>query len=133
MINNNFNNSFNQIQFLLNELNNCTYKINEYIKQFNNIMNQIMIALNNQFNEQNNKINNPMNMMDINPINLNMNNFPNFEKKNDIFFSFKFRDSNGNTYLSLNGNKTINDLINDYFRKKIKLNILIIMIKNLIS
>ena len=58
MFNYTFNNSFNQIQFLLNELNNYTYKINEYIMQFNNIMNQIMITLNNQFNEQNKIINN---------------------------------------------------------------------------
>ena len=121
MFNYTFNNSFNQIQFLLNELNNYAYKINEYIMQFNNIMNQIMITLNNQFNEQNKIINKPMNMMDISSIKLNMNNVPNYVNNNDIFFSFQLRDSSGNTFLQLNGNKTINDLINDYLRKKNKI------------
>ena len=62
-----------------------------------------------------------MNMMDIKLISINMNNLPNYENNNDLFFSFQLKDFNGNTYLSLNGNETINDLINDYFRKKNKI------------
>ena len=113
MINNNYQESFNQIQYLLNQLNNYVYKFNELINQINNIMN----LLNNQFNDQMNKNNNLMNMMNINPMNINLKNFSNNEKKNTIYLNFQFESGNGTTYFYIDGNKTINDLINEYFRK----------------
>ena len=111
MINNNYQESFNQIQFLLNQLNNYVYKFNELIMQINNLMN----LLNNQLNYQINKSNNSMNMMNLNQI--NMKDFSNKENNNKTYFTFKFESLKGNSYLSLDGNKTINDLINEYFRK----------------
>ena len=111
MINNNYQESFNQIQYLLNQLNNYVYKFNELIMQINNLMN----LLNNQLNYQINKSNNSMNMMNLNQI--NMKDFSNKENNNKTYFTFKFESLKGNSYLSLDGNKTINDLINEYFRK----------------
>ena len=116
-------NPFNQIQLLLIELSNHVSKINEIIIQMNNAMNQINLSMNNQFNNQLNDMNNFINMMNMNmnmnPINCNINDI-NKKENDEIFFNFRFKNPsifNVYTSVSIEENKTINDLLNEYFRK----------------
>ena len=104
---------FSQIQMLLNELNNHVKIINELVLQ---MMNLISIQMNNQFQDQYNQMNYLMNQF-----NLNMNNNnPLLENNNKILFNFRFHNSNKEPFnysLSIDPNKTINELFNEYFRK----------------
>ena len=120
-------NPFYQIQNLLNEVNAYVYKINQIILQINNIINLNLNNNNssnflshNKTNEENNFINmNIFNNM-MNQMNNNMNNdILNNKKKDDIdYINVNFIKDNGQkTLLSIDNNKTINELLNMYCQK----------------
>ncbi len=123
MMNNNniIQNQFCQIQYLLNEISNNANKIQELILQINNIMNQMnqMDQMNYQLNAQINQMNNYMNMMEINQMNLNNNNLISKEKRNDLICNIQFQDVTKKITVIqfFDKNKTINELINQYFVK----------------
>ena len=99
------------------ELSNYIYKINEIILQINNLMNQNNFLMANQMNNL---------MKQMNDIN-NINNFGNNNNFNHNFeflynpkdlYNFVFQDDDGNsTIITINKNKTINELLNAYFQK----------------
>ena len=113
-------NPFYQIQFLLNELQSHITKINEIIMKMNMEVNKINNPILNQYYMQMNNMNNfmnNMNNMNNNPMNFNLN------MDNKLFedirkISFVFRKDNGNKiFLSIDENKTINELLNEYCKK----------------
>ena len=124
---NNIINPFYQIQNLLNEVNAYVYKINQIILQINNIINLNLnnnnsnnFLFNNRINKANNLINmnNFMNMM--NQMNNNMNDdiLINKKKENINYAKVTFIKVNGpKTELSIDNNKTVNELLNIYFQK----------------
>ena len=116
------NNNITQLQFLLNELNNYVIKVNDIITQMYNVINQLNNSIPNQFNNQMNSMENFMNMMNMNQMNFNLNinnNNLNLEDKNEqiTYCNVLFNNSNTKTLISMDVNKTINELLNEYLKK----------------
>ena len=116
-MNQNIQNPFFQVQNLLMELSNYIYKINEIILQINNLMNQNMMV-----NQMNNLIQPMNNINNINNIgnNFNVNFNPNLDllyNPEDVY-NFVFHNEFGQSAtISINKKKTINELLNAYFKK----------------
>ena len=118
---------FIQVQYLLNDLKLQINKVNEIINQMNIIIvNQINNQNMNQCNMQLNDMINYMNMINNNQMNFNINNNNFFaEKREALYCNISFVEDNGNkTFISIDIEKTINDLLNEFCRKNNCLNLL---------
>ena len=123
------NNNITQLQFLLNELNNYVIKVNDIITQMYNVLNQLNNPIPNQFNNQMNNMENFMNMMNMNQMNFNLNmnnNNLNLEDKNEqiTYCNILFNNSNTRTLISMDINKTINELLNEYLKRINKIDLI---------
>ena len=119
---NNALNPFGQIQYLLNEINGHVYKINEIINQMNSLLNQMNNPMFNQINDHINNMNNLMNELNKNNMNYQMNNFNNSIQKHNVKDNFYInavfnKQSGETTFISIDENKTIKELLNVYFYK----------------
>ena len=116
-------NPFSKIQILLSELSLHINRINEIILQMNLVLNEMNYPINNQFNIQMNEMNKFMDMMNVNQMNFNNNAMDNsFKiKENKFMHNVQFVESTGIKYLiSIEEDKTINELLNEYCRKSNK-------------
>ena len=113
-----------QLQNLLTQISNHVIQINEIIVQMNNIMTQINDPMINQMNNFMNSLNNHMNFG--NQINYNNNiniNNPfkeiNNDKinKNEIMNIGFIQDTGIKTFITVNVNQTINEIINLFLKK----------------
>ena len=118
---------FIQVQYLLNDLKLHINKVYEIFNQMNTIIvNQINNQNMNQCNMQLNDMINYMNMINNNQMNFNINNNNFFgEKREAFYYNISFVEDNGNkTFISIDIKKTINDLLNEFYRKNNCLNLL---------
>ena len=112
------NNNINQLQFLLNELNNYFLKVNDIIIQMYNIINQLNTPVSNKFNNQMEKIENFMNMNQMNfNSNINTNIILGDNNKEKNYCNIIFNNSNFKTFIPIDINKNINELLNEYLKK----------------
>ena len=111
-------NNLNQLQNLLSQVSNHINQINVIIIKMNNLINEINNPINspmiNQMNNLMNSMNNCMNFGNQ----INYNNYIDYpSKENKIILNITFNYNETISVVQMEGNETINELINLYLQK----------------
>ena len=112
-------NNLNQLQNLLLQVNNHINQINAIIIQMNNLINQINNPINvPMLNQMNNLMNSMNNYKNFGNQNYNNNIDYSFKENKEIMnITFKFTGHESISSIQIEGNETINELINLYLQK----------------